>query len=198
MECAAILDIRTRRLLLRKLTEGDIPLYFQRLFSSPSVARYMLWQPHKDISESAASVHRSLKRYEEGNYYRWGVALREDDSLIGILELLRFDEAANTCSFAYMLGQDFWGQGYGAEALQAAFGFAFTELQLSAIYADHFADNPASGTAMRKAGMQYLGSIPGKYEKQGIMHDAVEYGITKEMWETTQRTLKCETPIHQP
>lgn len=184
MEYVTIPDITTNRLLLRKLNEGDIPLYFRRLFGCPSVARYMLWEPHKDISESAASVKKSLQRYEAGNYYRWGIALQEDDSLIGILELLRFDETENTCSFAYMLGVDFWGQGYGAEALQAAFRFAFTELQLSAIYADHFADNPASGAAMRKAGMQYLGTIPGKYEKHGVRHDAVEYGITKEMWET--------------
>lgn len=190
MEYIPIPDITTQRLRLRKLNEGDIPLYFQRLFSSPSVARYMLWQPHKDISESAASVQKILKRYEAGNYYRWGIALREDDSLIGILELLRFDETENTCSFAYMLGEDFWGRGYGAEALEAAFRFAFTQMKLSAIYADHFSDNPASGAAMRKAGMQYLGTIPGKYEKQGIRHDAAEYGITKEIWEKAHTS--CE------
>lgn len=193
MKYVTIPDIRTRRLCLRKLNEGDIPLYFRRLFGSSAIARYMLWEPHRDISESATSVRKCLKRYEDGHYYRWGIALLEDDSLIGILELLRFDEAANTCSFAYMLGEDFWGQGYGAEALQAAFGFAFTQLRLSAIYADHFADNPASGAAMRKAGMQYLGTIPGKYEKQGIRHDAEEYGITKEIWERAHASCEANT-----
>jgi len=184
MEFIPISELETRRLRLRKLTMGDVPLYYARLGSSPKVTEHMLWDPHRDISESAASIQESLARYAAGHCYRWGIALGEDDGLIGVIELLKFDEAANTCGFAYMLGEDFWGQGYGSEALEAAFRFAFTRLKVSAIFSDHFAENPASGGAMRKAGMRYLGTVPGKYEKHGIRHDALEYRITREEWET--------------
>lgn len=188
MEYASIKDLETHRLLLRKLHMGDVPAYFTRLGSSAAVTKHMLWEPHKDISESVASIQKVLKRYESGACYRWGITLREDDSLIGIIELLKFDEHSGTCSFAYMLGEHFWGQGYGTEAVEAAFRFAFQELKVSAIISDHFAENPASGAVMRKAGMQYVRTIPKKYEKHGTRHDAIEYRITKEEWKKKHGT----------
>ena len=187
MEYIAIQDLETPRLLLRKLTMEDVPQYFRRLFGSSSVAEGMLWDPHKDISESAAAVQKVLRRYAEGNCYRWGIALKRDNSLIGVIEVLRFEEETGKCSFAYMLGEDFWGKGYGTEAVEAAFGFAFEKLKVSAVVADHFAENPASGAVMRKAGMHYTRTIPKKYEKNGIAHNAVEYQITKEDWEKKTR-----------
>lgn len=180
-------DLSTSRLCLRRLSLSDIPAYFARLGSSPEVAQYMLWDPHKDISESEASIQKALRRYAEGKCYRWGIALKEDNTLIGVIEALKFDENADTCSFAYMLGRDFWGQGYGTEALEAVFRFVFTELDVSAILADHFAENPASGAVMRKAGMTYQRTIPAKYEKHGILHDAPEYRITKDEWQKKTR-----------
>lgn len=187
MEYIPIPVLETRRLLLRKLNMQDAPHYFTRLGSSGRVTEHMLWDPHQDISESIASIQKTLARYGAGHCYRWGIALRSDNSLIGVIELLRFDETANACSFAYMLGEDFWGAGYGTEALEAVFRFAFMELKIETIVSDHFAENPASGAAMRKAGMRYVRALPGKYEKHGILHDALEYRITKEEWDRKTR-----------
>lgn len=180
--------LKTSRLILRKLTREDAPLYFARLGSSESVTKHMLWNPHRDISESIASIEKALRRYEEGTSCRWAIALKEDNSLIGIIDLLRFDEKDRSCSFAYMLGADFWGKGYGTEAVRAAFGFAFDVLQVEAIVADHFAENPASGAVMRKVGMTHIRTLPEKYVKNGKMHDAQEYKITAEQW-------YCRNPI---
>jgi len=170
------------RLRLRKLTPEDVPAYYEHLGSSPEVTQYMLWQPHKDISESAASIQKVLRRYKAGRCYRWGIALKETDALIGVIELLRFDEQTDSCSFAYMLGKDFWGQGFGTEALTATFDFAFSQMEIKFITADHMSENPASGRVMAKAGMRKVRILPGKYEKNGKSHDAVEYTITSEEW----------------
>lgn len=180
--------LETRRLRLRGITREDIPGY-HRLFGSARVARFMLWQPHSHMAQSEAAVEKLLARYEGGRCYRWGIALKETGELIGIVELLRFAETEGSCSFAYMLREDHWGRGFGTEALRAAFDFGFGEMELSAIQADHFADNPASGAVMRKVGMTQVGIFPGKYEKEGILHDAVEYRITKEEWKKTHGTI---------
>lgn len=180
-------DLETKRLRLRKLKLEDVQTYFEQIGSREAVSRYMLWNPHKDITESVASIRKTLNRYAEGKCYRWGITLRAENFLIGVIELLRLEEDTNTCSFAYMLGEDFWGQGYGTEAVEAAFEFAFLELKVSAISSDHFAENPASGAVMCKAGMQYVKTIPQKYEKNGVVHDAVEYCITKEQWKNKTR-----------
>ena len=111
------------------------------------------------------------------NCYRWGIALKEDDTLIGVIELLRFDEDTNTCSFAYMLGCDYWNQGYATEALGAVIRFAFEKLEIDRIMVDHMTPNAASGAVMRKVGMTHTGTELGKYEKHGRVFDAELYEI---------------------
>lgn len=175
--------LMTKRLVLRKLTMEDVPCFFGRLGGNERVTEHMLWVPHRHISESAASIDKVLARYKTGCCYRWGITLCESNELIGIIDLLGFEEARSACSFAYMLGEDFWGQGYGTEAVQAVFDFAFDKMQIAVIEADHFAENPASGTVMYKAGMKNIGMVPGKYEKDGVSHDAILYRITQKDWE---------------
>lgn len=172
-------QLESERLILRKVCLEDAESYYRNLGSSEAVTRGMLWNPHQDISESVASIEKTLRRYGEGRCYRWAVTQKGSDELIGIMELLRFNEADCSCSFAYMLAERFWGQGYGSEVLRMAFRFAFEELGVEVIRADHFADNPASGGAMRKAGMWCIGTENGKYIKNGIAHDAVAYEIRR-------------------
>ena len=99
---------------------------------------------------------------------------------MGLVELLRFDEQAETCSFVYMLGCNYWNQGYGTELLKAVFRFAFEEMEVQRILVDYMTKNVASGKAMEKAGMKHIGTETGKYEKMGILYDAEIYEICNE------------------
>lgn len=171
--------LQSERLILRKVVREDTDAYYRNLGSSAAVARGMLWNPHRDISESVTSIEKTLRRYSEGNCWRWAVSLKGSSELIGIMELLRFDETESSRSFAYMLGEAYWGQGYGTELLRTAFRFAFDSLGIQVIRADHFADNPASGRAMEKAGMIRVGREAGKYIKNGVTHDAILYELKR-------------------
>lgn len=182
MKYAALEELKTPRLLLRKLRREDLREY-NRLASSEAVTRYMLWKPHADLSESAASIEKTLTRYETGKCYRWAISMKETDVLIGIIDLLGFDEERNTCSFAYMLTENCWGRGYGTEALMTVLEFAFRKLKVMAVEADHFAQNPVSGAVMGKAGMKCCGTVLGKYEKNGVTYDALQYRICREEWQ---------------
>ena len=187
MKHADFEEIRTKRLVLRKLRLEDACCYYERIGSSEDVTRFMLWQPHKTLRETCESIEKVMGRYEKGNAYTWGIALAEDNSVIGRIDLLRIDEAECSCSFAYMLGKDFWGRGYGTEALNAVLAFAFEQMQMQRICADHMTENAASGSVMRKCGMKFVETLPSKYEKGGKLFDADVYVITSEMWEN-----RCE------
>ena len=171
--------LESSRLTLRKVKREDTDAYYHNLGSSEAVTRYMLFDPHRDYSESVASIEKVLRRYDEGHCYRWAVTEKGQGELIGIMELLRFNEADNSCSFAYMLAEKCWGKGYGTEILKTVFDFAFREMNIKRIRADHMADNPASGRCMEKAGMVKIGLETGKYIKHGISHDAVIYEINR-------------------
>jgi len=175
-------ELQTSRLRLRKMNREDVAHYYTRLAGSEAVTRYMLFQPHKSVEESSAGVEKWLARYEAGKCYHWVIALKETGELIGVIDLLRIDEQTQSASFAYMLAEAFWGHGYGSEALRAVLEFGFREMKLEYVEADHMEENGASGAVMRKCGMQYQYTEPGKYEKNGRMHNAPVYRITRQEW----------------
>ncbi len=176
-------DLETSRLRLRQVRLFDLPEYHRLLTGDPAVARWMLWDASSDPARAEAAIRRILAGYQDGTRYHWAIARKDTDAFLGTIALVGLDPEGNTGSFAYMLGREYWGRGYGSEALGAVLRFAFEELELDAIQADHFAENPASGAAMARAGLRPTGILPGKYEKNGIRHDAVQYAITKEEYE---------------
>jgi ribosomal-protein-alanine N-acetyltransferase len=188
MEKFFIQDLTTPRLQLRKLQMDDLPQYYH-IASSQAVTKYMLWNPHTSMEESIASIQKVLEGYENGTCCRWGIVLNGSNTLIGIIDLLPWDSENGIFSFAYMLCEDFWNQGYGTEALTAVIHFAFLQCGAAQIQADHFAANPASGAVMKKTGMEYQESLPQKYEKNGILHDAHLYRITREQWLCIQQNV---------
>ena len=186
MKYAPFEPIKTEHLVLRKLRPEDAECYYHRIGGNEEVTRYMLWQPHQSLQESRESIKKVLTKYAAGNCYCWAIALAEDDSVIGRIDLLRFDEENDSCSFAYMLGKEFWGRGFGTEALKAVFSFAFERMGIQQITADHMRENPASGRVMQKSGMHHVQTLPAKYEKNGKQYDAEEYTITHEEWKYHQ------------
>ena len=180
MRFAEFHPIETEHLLLRKLELGDVYEYYERLMGDADVSRYMLFDPHQTIMESLEDMQQKLRRYEEEPFYCWGVEQKEEAGLMGMVQLLRFDEQADSCSFVYMLGCNYWNQGYGTEILKAVFRFAFEELEVQRILADHMTKNIASGKVMEKAGMKHIGTETGKNEKMGILYDAEIYEICNE------------------
>ena len=182
-----IQEITTPRLHLRRLMEADAPAFYEKLASSIVVTQYMLWQPHASIEDSVASIQKAQRGYEDGTSCRWAIDLKDTEGLIGMIALLPRDVSQGVYSFAYMLAEDVWNQGYGTEALKAVMAFAFQECYAQCIVADHFAKNPASGAVMKKVGMEYHETIPGKYEKHGVRHDAIEYTFSRSQWQESTK-----------
>lgn len=178
MKYANFKELTTERLVLRRLMPSDAENFY-KFASDETVCKYMLWNTHKTISDTITSIDKSIKSYEKGGYYRFGIALKDSNILIGIIQLLAFDEIKSTCSFAYMIAKESWGMGYGTEALKAVINFAFSCMDIEIIEADHFSVNAASGAVMRKCGMTYIETVKSKYEKNGIIFDADRYVIQK-------------------
>ncbi len=181
MEHTGISEITTRRLKLRKLTSIDADPFYQ-FASDKKVAQYMNWTPHNSVSDSTKSIEKSIEEYKSGKYYRWGISLKENDYLIGIIQLLAFDEKRNSCSFAYMINYDYQGKGYGTESLSAVINFAFDNMCVDMIEADIFSENKASSAVAKKCGMVHIATIKHKYTKNEIPYNAERYVITREQY----------------
>jgi RimJ/RimL family protein N-acetyltransferase len=96
-------------------------------------------------------------------------------------------EEHKRAELGYWIGVPYWNHGYASEAARRVVNWGFQYLGLNRIYAQHFADNPASGRVMQKIGMQYEGTLRQPFIRLGEARDSVCYGILKDEWETMQK-----------
>lgn len=171
--------LETERLLLRPFTEGDAEQMFRNWTSDARCAKYMLWEPDPSLEQTRQHLAEILQRYRENPlFFRWAITLRQDKEVIGSMQLRPVENSVETGGVGYVIGQNWWGQGYMAEALTAVIRYGFERVEFKSICASHFPENPASGRVMQKAGMTYRGTcrVDGR---QGTV-ECIEYSLTKE------------------
>lgn len=59
----------------------------------------------------------------------------------------------------FWLGRPFWNRGYATEAVRGALKWVKRDWRKHVVVAGHFADNPASGQVLCKAGFLYTGDV---------------------------------------
>jgi RimJ/RimL family protein N-acetyltransferase len=78
----------------------------------------------------------------------------------GVVGMLGFDqERGPRTEIGYALGRRFWNRGYATEAVRGALKWVKRDWRKNLVVAGHFADNPASGQVLCKAGFLYTGDI---------------------------------------
>jgi RimJ/RimL family protein N-acetyltransferase len=90
-----------------------------------------------------------------GEAYRFAVTLA--GRMIGVVDVDGI--AKGEGSLGYWLDRAAWGHGYAFEAAQAVTGFAFQDVGLAALRAEHARDNPASGQVLTKLGFALLDTV---------------------------------------
>ena len=172
--------LQTNRLILRKVTLNDIESIY-KYASNENVTRYMVWSAHKDIEETTALVTKWIQKYQEPDFYQWGIALKETNEVIGFIGCPRYDDKVESIEFGYWIGEKFWRNGIMPEALKEVVKFLFEEVNVNVIRSCHVPENPASGKVMQKANMVYEGTLRKNVKlSNGKIEDGVTYSILKE------------------
>lgn len=171
--------IKTERLVLSKLSATDIPTIVQYA-ANENIAKYTLNLPHPYFEKDAVFwVNLANEGYENGS--RLNLAMRNKKTLdfmggIG----LTINKKNNRAEVAYWIGEPFWSKGFTTEATKAIMKYGFDELGLNKITSTHMSENIASGKVMIKSGMVKEGELIQDRLKNGVYHDVMLYGITKE------------------
>jgi RimJ/RimL family protein N-acetyltransferase len=79
----------------------------------------------------------------------------------------------------YWLSEDFWGHGITSEAVPAVTDYCFANFELHRIYAEPFANNPASARVLEKASFVLEGRLRNNVVKDGQILDSLLYAKTK-------------------
>lgn len=151
--------IETKRLRLRPLVEADLPRLVAQA-DDPDVARMTTGIPHPYDERHARDFLARVERLDPAREAVFAIE-RQGFGLIGTLGF----HAATPFGpeLGYWLGRDHWGQGLATEAVRGALAWARGSWRKRLAMAGHYADNPASGQVLVKAGFLYTGEVLTRY-----------------------------------
>jgi RimJ/RimL family protein N-acetyltransferase len=149
--------IATPRLNLRPPQASDAPR-IAALAGDFDVARMTTSIPHP---YGAADAEAFLDLTASGDPARERVFALElpGDGLIGVVGF----HPRDATEIGYWIGRPYWGLGYATEAALAALTWAERDWGRRWTTAGHFADNPASGRVLEKAGFLYTGVVKAQF-----------------------------------
>ncbi len=170
--------LRTDRLLLRPVRRQDARDIFAYA-SDPEVARYVLWEPHRSLSETRAYIGYLRSCYHRGLPGSWAITLQETGLVIGTIGFMWYSAENSSAEIGYSLSRSFWNRGYATEALKAVVSAVFEALPLNRLEAQHDVRNPASGRVMEKCGFRREGTLRQRIRNKGEFVDVVLCAILR-------------------
>lgn len=147
--------IETRRLKLRAPEDRDL----QRISDFASdydIARMTLRMPHPYRFEHAVDFLTTCVSQDRSRDNTFVIEL-EDEGAIGAIGLFHAEDPFP--EVGYWIARPYWGRGFATEALEASLRWASKSWGKKIVVAGHFADNPASGEVLTKAGFLYTGEV---------------------------------------
>ena len=145
--------MRTERLLLRELNEGDLD-DLAGILGDPLVMRHY---PHPlDRAETNRWIQRNQTRYREDGHGLWAVLLKETGEFVGDCGLtIQTVEGVPELEVGYHIKRSHWRRGLATEAARACRDLAFGSLQRDRLICITSPGNVASQGVARKLGMTF-------------------------------------------
>jgi RimJ/RimL family protein N-acetyltransferase len=124
------------------------------------------------------------KELEKDPQQMWlfGIRVLEDEKLIGFVDLSHPTPHGDTFVGIGIGEREYWGKGYGTEAMKLVLRFAFVELGLHRVSLDVFDYNPRGVKSYEKAGFRFEGRVREMLLRDGQRSDVLFMGVLREDW----------------
>jgi RimJ/RimL family protein N-acetyltransferase len=170
--------IETERLLLRRLTDDDLAELY-KMYLNPNVHRFIGGPPAPFEEYMAATRARWIGHYRAHGYGQWAAVRRRDGKLLGRCGLIAQEvDGVREVEVGYAFGEQFWGNGYAAEAARASRDWAFRNLPTPHVIS---LIDPANARSIRVAERNGM-TLWKTTDWKGYTGVRV-YRITREEWE---------------
>ena len=112
----------------------------------------------------------------------------EDDRLIGDVGLDPVRDGHGDTFLGIGIGErEYWGKGYGSDAMRVILRYAFTEQNLHRVSLNVFEYNPRAIRSYEKVGFKHEGRSRGVLHRAGRRWDLIFMGILRADWEAQQK-----------
>jgi len=154
---------------------------FQRLLVTGAPRLWTASGVKADFAEGLSDDRPSEQRFE------FVIRTLADGQLIGFTDLEVNDWSQRNAWVSIGIGpRDFWGHGYGSDAMQVLLRFAFTELNLERVTLNVFAYNERAQRSYLKVGFQPEGRQRQRLRRGGQHYDMIFMGILRDEWHSRE------------
>ena len=146
--------LTTARLKLRPFTKRDaFSLY--KILQQPDILEFFPQTAAPTMKKVEKIIASQLNQYEQHHYGTWAVEIIHDPGLIGWCGLNYLPETGEE-EVAYLISQDFQGNGYATECACASLDYGFQKIGMERIICLTHPQNHASRRVAEKIGMTFL------------------------------------------
>ncbi|MTT31412.1 GNAT family N-acetyltransferase [Terrilactibacillus sp. BCM23-1] len=171
-----ITELRTKRLLLRKMKPSDSGSLF-KIWSDPEVTKYMNIDKFTEETQAKEMISLLDKLSKKNKAIRYSIIELKSNKIVGSCGYNILDFENTNTEIGYEIDKDYWGKGYAPEAITCLINYAFNELKLSRIEAKVEPENTNSIKVLKKLNFTYEGT-PKKVEKsKGRLIDLSLYSL---------------------
>ena len=148
-------SMETERLILRKITDEDAIKLYRNIYNNFDYFKFYYQLPFNSFEDYKALVEKYKDYYANGNHYRWGIVLKDNNEIIGLVQLHTKDLLNKNCKIGYIIGYNYTKKGYAKEAVEKVIDFGFNKLNFHRIDANIVVENIPSIKLAESVGMHY-------------------------------------------
>ncbi|MBI4758784.1 MAG: GNAT family N-acetyltransferase [Chloroflexi bacterium] len=164
------------KVILRAIERSDIPR-FVKWFNDPEVIRFLAMH----VPLSVAAEEKWFERQLEDKDTRVLAIETKDGVHIGNLGLHNFNYRDSHAELGIAIGEkEYWGQGYGTDAIRTVLKWAFGELNLNRVFLRTYPFNPRAIRCYEKCGFVIEGRLRQAIYRDGQYHDEIVMGVLRD------------------
>lgn len=146
-------------------------------------SEYMRLSDTGPVRVFTADAVRKFIEEEQADCISFAIRTCENNELIGSVELDGVHWANGDCFVGLGIGnREYWGKGYGSEALDLMLGYGFLALNLHRVSLNVFEYNTRAIRAYEKLGFVHEGRARSFMERNGKRWDILYMGILAREW----------------
>jgi ribosomal-protein-alanine N-acetyltransferase len=165
---------------LREMRLEDAPSLLAML-TTEEVARFIS-PPPTTVEGFERFILWAQRERQAGNYACFAVVPTGCTTAVGIFQLRALEPGFGTAEWGFAIGSPFWGTGIFADGARMVVDFAVDVLDTHRLEARAAVANGRGNGALRKLGAVQEGVLRRSFERNGVYHDQVLWGIVADDW----------------
>ncbi len=174
--------LKGEKVILRPINKTDLPI-FLKWYNDEEVIEFLsMYTPITDMMEEKW-LEEALAAKDRIHFMIEAVE-GDKTTPIGSIGLNKLDHRCQSAEMGIAIGaKDYWGKGYGGEAVKTIIDYGFKQLNLRRISSYVFSPNGRSLRMHQKLGFVKEGVLRQAFYKNGRFMDEVLFGMLREEWE---------------